>query len=66
MAETCRKTTWAADSYRSARARDCSHPQATRILGSAWCGVIWRIWHDHTTYDPNRHTAHQQLRATQA
>jgi transposase len=54
---------WAADIYDRARARGCSHQHAIRILGRAWCGVIWRLWHDHDVYDPNRHTARQRLTA---
>jgi transposase len=52
---------WAADIYSRARARGKTHQHAIRILGRAWCGVIWRLWHDRDTYDPNRHTALQQL-----
>lgn len=51
----------AADIYTRARARGASHPHAIRILGRAWCQVIWRLWHDHTTYDPTQHTARQRL-----
>lgn len=54
---------WASDIYQRARARGCTHPHAIRILGRAWCGVIWRLWHDHTAYDPAQHTALQQLLA---
>jgi transposase len=54
---------WANDIYARARARGCTHQHALRILGRAWCGVIWRIWHDHTTYDPTHHTALQRLLA---
>jgi transposase len=54
---------WAADVYNRARARGCTHQHAIRILGRAWCAVIWRIWHDHDVYDPARHTALQQLLA---
>jgi transposase len=62
LADTSRHTNpWAADIYARARARGCSHPHAIRILGRAWCGVIWRIWHDHTTYDLTQHRALQQL-----
>lgn len=62
MADTSRRTNpWAADIYDRARARGCSHPHAIRILGRAWCGVLWRIWHDHTTYTPTQHTALQHL-----
>jgi transposase len=54
---------WAADIYTRARQRGATHQHAIRILGRAWCGVIWRLWHDHTTYNPNQHTALQQLLA---
>ena len=65
MADTSRHhNPWAADIYDRARARGCSHQHAIRILGRAWCGVIWRLWHDHDTYDPARHTALQRLIAT--
>lgn len=56
---------WAADIYKRARARGCTHPHAIRILGRAWCGVIWRLWQDHDVYDPAQHTALQTLLATQ-
>jgi transposase len=56
-----RHNPWAADIYDRARARGASHTHATRILGRAWCQVIWRLWHDHDTYDPNQHIALQRL-----
>ncbi|HEY8624523.1 MAG TPA: IS110 family transposase [Solirubrobacteraceae bacterium] len=52
---------WAADIYQRARARGASHQHAIRILGRAWCQVIWRLWHDHDIYDPSQHTARQRL-----
>jgi transposase len=52
---------WAADIYQRARARGCTHPHAIRILGRAWCHVIWRLWQDQTAYDPDQHTALQKL-----
>jgi transposase len=52
---------WAANIYNNARARGCTHQHAIRILGRAWCGVIWRLWQDHDVYDPTKHTALQQL-----
>jgi len=54
---------WAKDIYTRARQRGCTHQHATRILGRAWCQIIWRIWHDHETYDPAQHTALQRLLA---
>jgi transposase len=56
-----RHSPWAADIYNRARARGASHTHATRVLGRAWSQVIWRLWHDHATYDPNQHTALQTL-----
>jgi len=62
LADASRHTNpWAADIYDRARARGCTHPHATRILGRAWCGVIWRMWHNHTTYDPTIHGGLQRL-----
>ena len=61
-----RHNPWAADIYDRARARSASHTHATRILGRAWCQVIWRLWHDHDTYDPQQHTALQRLIAAAA
>ena len=56
-----RHNPWAADIYNRARARGASHTHATRILGRAWSQIIWRLWHDHDTYDPHQHTALQRL-----
>jgi transposase len=65
MADTSRHhNPWAADIYNRARARGCTHQHAIRILGRAWCGVIWRLWQDHDVYHPERHTALQRLLTT--
>jgi transposase len=61
-----RHNPWAADIYDRARARGASHTHATRILGRAWCQVIWRLWLDHHTYDPARHTALHRVIAAAA
>jgi transposase len=67
LADTSRHhNPWAADIYTRARARGASHQHAIRILGRAWCAVIWRLWHDHDVYDPERHTARQRLTTTTA
>jgi transposase len=60
-----RHNPWAADIYTRARARGATHQHAIRILGRAWCTVIWRLWHDHAAYHPTQHTAYQRLLATQ-
>jgi transposase len=56
-----RHNPWAADIYQRARARGASHQHAARILGRAWSQIIWRLWHDHDTYNPAKHTARQRL-----
>lgn len=65
LADTSRHhNPWAADIYARARARGASHPHALRILGRAWAGIIWRMWHDHTPYHPARHGNYQRLITT--
>jgi transposase len=58
-----RHNPWAADIYTRARTRGAGHAHAARILGRAWSQIIWRLWHDHDTYDPQRHNALQRLLA---
>ena len=48
---------WAADIYTRARARGMRHPHAVRVLARAWTLVLWRCWHDHQPYSPDRHGA---------
>jgi transposase len=55
---------WAAKVYADALARTGRHPHAVRILARAWIRVIWRIWQDHTTYDPAKHGGAVRLLAT--
>lgn len=56
MADNSRhESTWAADVYRRARGRGHDHPHAIRVLARAWVRILWRCWHDRTTYDPSRH-----------
>lgn len=66
LADTSRHhNPWAADIYQRARARGHDHPHAIRILGRAWVRIIWRLWQDQTTYDPNRHGSLNRLLAAQ-
>ena len=66
LADSSRKhNPWANDIYQRARARGHDHPHALRILGRAWLRIIWRIWHDHTPYDPARHGNLNRLLTTQ-
>jgi transposase len=66
LADTSRHhNPWAADVYRRARAPGHDHPHAIRILGRAWLRIIWRLWQDHTPYDPTRHGNLKPLLATE-
>ena len=56
-----RANPWAADLYAKARARNCDHPHAVRILARAWAHIIWRAWQDNVPYDPAKHRALQAL-----
>jgi transposase len=55
---------WAAKVYADALARTGRHQHAVRILARAWVRVIWRIWQDHTSYDPAKHQEAVRLLAT--
>ena len=59
--DTRRANPWANDLYNRARARGHDHPHAVRILARAWLHIIWRCWHNNTTYDPTKHRALQKL-----
>lgn len=54
---------WAADVYKRARQRGCSHPHAVRILARAWIRVLWHAWRDRALYDPARHRTAQECAA---
>jgi hypothetical protein len=56
---------WANDIYTRARHRGASHAHAARILGRSWSQIIWRLWQDHDTYNPTKHTARQRLLAAE-
>lgn len=53
--------TWAQHRYTQLRNSGKRHPHAERILARSWAHIIWRIWQDHTPYDPTRHRSLQQL-----
>jgi transposase len=65
LADSSRKhNPWAYKIYTDAIARGHDHPHALRILGRAWIRIIWRLWHDHTPYDPARHGSLNRLLTT--
>jgi len=62
LADTTRHTVpWARAIYQRARERGHEHAHAIRILGRAWCRVLWTCWQKHVPYDPTKHRAAQQF-----
>jgi transposase len=62
LADTTRHTSpWARAIYQRARDRGCDHPHAIRILGRAWCRVLWHCWQKRVAYDPTKHRSARQL-----
>jgi transposase len=62
LADSTRHTSpWARAIYKRARDRGCEHAHAIRILGRAWCRVIWHCWQKRLAYDPTKHRAASQL-----
>ncbi len=60
------QSAWAAETYRSARARGCDHPHAIRILARAWIRVLWRAWVNRAAYNPEAHNAAVLIAARRA
>jgi transposase len=58
LADTTRHSMpWARAIYQRARERGHEHAHALRILGRAWCRVIWTCWQKRVAYDPTKHRA---------
>ena len=55
MFVAAREDPWSTDIYQQARAAGQHHHRALRGLGARWVRILWRCWHDHTTYDPTIH-----------
>jgi transposase len=62
LAETTRHTMpWARATYQRARDRGHQHAHAIRILGRAWCRVLWTCWQNRVPYDPTKHRAAREF-----
>ena len=62
LADTTRKTMpWARHVYQRAQDRGCEHAHAIRILGRAWCRVLWQCWQQRVPYDPTKHRAAREF-----
>lgn len=59
-----RENHWAHHAYQQARDRGQLHNRALRGLGARWTRILWRCWHDHSTYDPARHLKNQPAIST--
>jgi hypothetical protein len=47
--------------YQRAKDRGHEHAHAIRVLGRAWCRVLWTCWQKHVPYDPTKHRAATQF-----
>lgn len=62
LADTTRRSMpWANAIYQRALERGHEHPHALRILGRAWCRIIWTCWQRRVAYDPAKHRAALQF-----
>lgn len=50
---------WAAVYYDRLREKGKSHGCALRCLGQRWLKILWKMWQDGTTYDPEFHARNQ-------
>jgi transposase len=50
---------WAAAYYQAHRDKGQSHAQALRCLGNRWLKILWAMWQERTSYDPERHARNQ-------
>lgn len=65
LANTTRQSVpWAGALYKRARDRGHQHPHALRILGRAWCRVLWTCWQRREAYEPAKHRAGQAFSIT--
>ena len=53
------KCAWAQAYYQAHRDRGQSHACALRCLAQRWLAILWRMWQDHTLYDPELHLRNQ-------
>jgi transposase len=53
------KCAWAQAYYQAHRDRGQSHACALRCLSQRWLAILWRMWQDHTLYDPELHLRSQ-------
>ena len=42
--------------YLAALQRGQHSHRALRTISARWARIVWRCWHDHTTFDPDRLT----------
>lgn len=49
--------------YRSVRPHCQSENDALRRLGNRWLEILWRLWHNHQSYDETYHLKQRTLRS---
>jgi transposase len=61
-AQTIPHSFWAGAFYAQQRARGASHQGALRALAFKWIRILFRCWHDRTTYDESKYLKTLQRR----
>ena len=59
---TINASPWASDYYQRIRPHCRSENHAYRCLANRWLAIVWKLWHDHLTYDETYHLKRRALR----
>lgn len=57
---------WATDYYQAKRNAGVDHYSTLRALALRWVKILYRLWHDHLTYNEQLHQANRRLRGAAA
>lgn len=59
---TVNASPWASDYYQRIRPHCRSENHAYRCLANRWLAIVWKLWHDHLTYDETYHLRRRAAR----
>jgi transposase len=59
---TINASPWASDYCQRIRPHCRSENHAYRCLANRWLAIVWKLWHDHLTYDETYHLKRRALR----
>lgn len=59
---TVNASPWATDYYQHIRPHCRSENHAYRCLANRWLAIVWKLWHDHLSYDETYHLRRRAAR----